>query len=98
MNFVASIFIKGALAKRAKRLAISVLPTPVGPIINIFFGVISSRNSSATRILRQRLRNAMATERLALDWPIMCLSSSLTISLGVIVLILFTLVTAGFSV
>jgi len=31
----------GALAKRARRRAISVLPTPVGPIIRMFFGVIS---------------------------------------------------------
>ena len=31
---------------RANRLAISVFPTPVGPIIKMFFGVISSRISS----------------------------------------------------
>ena len=36
MNFVASTFTNGALASFAKRRAISVLPTPVGPIIKIF--------------------------------------------------------------
>jgi hypothetical protein len=38
----------GALASRARRRAISVLPTPVGPIIRMFFGVISWRKGSAT--------------------------------------------------
>jgi hypothetical protein len=33
---------------------------------------------------RQRLRNAIATARLASAWPTMCLSSSWTISRGVI--------------
>ena len=32
---------KGARASFARRRAISVLPTPVGPIIRMFFGVIS---------------------------------------------------------
>ena len=51
---------KGALAIRARRLAISVFPTPVGPIIRIFLGVISVRSSaSSTCDLRQRLRKAM---------------------------------------
>ena len=34
----------GASARRARRRAISVLPTPVGPIIRMFFGVISPRS------------------------------------------------------
>ena len=34
---------KGALASFASRRAISVLPTPVGPIIRMFFGSTSSR-------------------------------------------------------
>jgi hypothetical protein len=75
---------KGALARRARRRAISVLPTPVGPIIRMFFGVISVRKGSATCMRRQRLRRAMATARLARDWPTMFLSSSETISAGVI--------------
>jgi len=74
----------GALASRARRRAISVLPTPVGPIIRMFFGVISWRSGSATCARRQRLRSAIATDFLALFWPTMCLSSSWTISCGVI--------------
>src|SRR5271155_2983351 len=75
---------KGALASRARRRAISVLPTPVGPIIRMFFGVISARRLSATWPRRQRLRKAIATARFAAFWPTMCLSSSSTISRGVI--------------
>src|SRR3974390_2980581 len=74
----------GALARRANRRAISVLPTPVGPIMRMFFGVISGRNDSSTCWRRQRLRRAIATARLADFWPTMCLSSSSTISRGVI--------------
>src|SRR5689334_10023636 len=74
---------KGALARRARRRAISVLPTPVGPIMSMFLGVISWRSGSSTCCRRQRLRNAMATARLARSCPTMCLSSSWTISCGV---------------
>src|SRR5579883_1535665 len=49
----------------------------------MFFGVISWRSGSGTCIRRQRLRRAMATARLAASWPMMCLSSSWTISRGV---------------
>ena len=54
--------------------------------MRMFFGVISSRISSSSCIRRQRLRKAMATARLAASWPMMCLSSSWTISLGVIMI------------
>src|SRR5215471_6971176 len=74
----------GAFASFASRRAISVLPTPVGPIIKMFFGVISPRSGSAICARRQRLRNAIATARFASAWPMMCLSSSSTISRGVI--------------
>src|SRR5690606_33702726 len=74
----------GAFASFASRRAISVLPTPVGPIMRMFFGVISLRSGSSICARRQRLRNAMATARLASCWPTMCLSSSSTISRGVI--------------
>src|SRR5450432_1017424 len=74
----------GASASFARRRAISVLPTPVGPIIMMFFGVISGRSDSTTCWRRQRLRRAIATARLAAFWPTMCLSSSSTISRGVI--------------
>src|SRR5688572_17261369 len=80
----------GASASFASRRAISVLPTPVGPIMRMFFGVISWRSGSSTRWRRQRLRNAIATARLAACWPMMCLSSSCTISCGVIPDILVT--------
>jgi len=83
VNFVASTLMNGALASRASRRAISVLPTPVGPIIRMFFGVISARSDSSTCMRRQRLRSAMATARFAAACPTMCLSSSWTISRGV---------------
>ncbi len=62
---------KGAWASFASRRAISVLPTPVAPIMMMFFGAISSRSSSDTCCLRQRLRSAIATARLASFWPTM---------------------------
>src|SRR6476661_7600835 len=74
---------KGASASFARRRAISVLPTPVGPIIRMFLGVISGRSFSSTCCRRQRLRRAIATARLASCWPTMCRSSSETISWGV---------------
>src|SRR4051812_15225839 len=72
----------GAPASFARRREISVLPTPVGPIIRIFFGSTSSRNLSSSCSRRQRLRSAMATARLASAWPTMKRSSSETISRG----------------
>src|SRR5690606_30868367 len=74
----------GAFASFASRRAISVLPTPVGPIMRMFFGVISLRSGSSICARRQRLRSAIATARFASSWPTMCLSSSSTISRGVI--------------
>src|SRR5262245_24223123 len=74
----------GACANFARRREISVLPTPVGPIIIIFFGAISSRKSSGTSCRRQRLRRAIATARLASLCPTIYRSSSETISRGVI--------------
>src|SRR5262245_27929559 len=74
----------GARASLASRRAISVLPTPVGPIIKMFFGVISLRSGSLICARRQRFRSAIATARFASCWPMMCLSSSSTISRGVI--------------
>src|SRR5438309_2226399 len=73
----------GHPASRARRRAISVFPTPVGPIIRMFFGVTSSIRSAANRRRRQRLRRAMATARLASAWPTTKRSSSETISRGV---------------
>src|SRR5690606_23778668 len=83
VNLVASTLTNGALTSRARRRAISVLPTPVGPIIKMFFGLISSRRPSGSFWRRQRLRKATATARLAAFWPTMYLSSSATISRGV---------------
>src|SRR3990167_9451757 len=74
----------GARASFASRRAISVLPTPVGPIMRMFFGVISLCSGSLICARRQRLRSAIATARFASCWPMMCLSSSSTISRGVI--------------
>jgi hypothetical protein len=66
VNLLTSTLTKGAPLSFASRLAISVLPTPVGPTMMMFFGEISSRIASATICRRQRLRIAMATARLAL--------------------------------
>src|SRR5690606_495034 len=76
----------GALASLARRRAISVLPTPVGPIMRIFLGWISWRRGSGTCWRRQRLRRATATDFFALFCPTIFLSSSDTISLGVMTL------------
>src|ERR1700676_1190400 len=72
----------GAAASFAKRRAISVLPTPVGPIIRIFFGSTSSRKEPVSCSRRQRLRSAIETARLASLWPTIKRSSSETISRG----------------
>src|SRR6201989_3204547 len=72
----------GAPARRASRREISVLPTPVGPIIRMFFGSTSSRSRSSSCMRRQRLRSAIATARLASPCPMMKRSSSETISRG----------------
>src|SRR5215213_682019 len=50
----------------------------------MFFGVISCRSGSGTCWRRHRLRSAIATARLAASCPTMFLSSSETISSGVI--------------
>src|SRR5688572_21435387 len=73
----------GDCASRASRRAISVLPTPVGPIIRMFFGVTSSAISCGSRCRRVRLRIAIATARFAPDCPMTYLSSSATIWRGV---------------
>src|SRR5438093_474646 len=62
---------KTEIARRLARLAISVLPTPVGPIMMMLFGMISSRISSGACARRQRLRTAMATAFFAASWPTM---------------------------
>jgi hypothetical protein len=71
VNFEASILRNGAWTSLASLRAISVLPTPVGPIMMMFFGMTSSRSSSDNRCRLQRFRSAMATARLALCWPMM---------------------------
>src|SRR3954464_3463844 len=73
----------GDRVSRARRRAISVLPTPVGPIIRMFFGAISSARSGASFWRRMRLRSAIATARFAAAWPTTYLSSSATIWRGV---------------
>src|SRR5690606_34189486 len=72
----------GAWASLASRREISVLPTPVGPIIRMFFGLTSARSSGASCWRRQRFLSATATARLASFWPTMLRSSSETISRG----------------
>src|SRR5262249_51130980 len=82
VNLVASTLMNGAPASLARRREISVLPTPVGPIIRMFFGSTSSRSFSSSCNRRHRLRSATATARLASTCPMMKRSSSDTISRG----------------
>ena len=63
-------------------LEISVFPTPVGPIIKIFFGNTSSFISPFKACLRHLFLKAIATALLALFCPTTNLSNSDTISLG----------------
>ena len=83
VNFDASTFMKGEFASFARRRAISVLPTPVGPIMMMFLGMTSSASSAGSFWRRMRLRSAMATARFAWFCPTTYLSSSRTISRGV---------------
>jgi hypothetical protein len=62
---------KGAWASLASRREISVFPTPVGPIMMMFLGAISSRSASGTRSRRQRFLSATATARFASRCPTM---------------------------
>ena len=61
----------GDCASRASRRAISVLPTPVGPIIRMFFGVTSSamsrRQPLAAHAVAQRDRHGALRLGLADD-------------------------------
>ena len=61
VNLDASTFTKGASAILASLRAISVLPTPVAPIIKMLLGMISVFRSPSTFIRLQRLRKAIAT-------------------------------------
>ena len=63
-------------------IEISVLPTPVGPIIRIFFGKTSFFISPLSACLRHLFLKATATAFFALFWPTTNLSNSETISLG----------------
>src|SRR5512135_793989 len=83
VNFDASTFMNGALASFDSLLAISVLPTPVGPIMMMFLGRTSSLRSGASLCLRHLFLNAIATAFFALSCPIINLFSSSTIFLGV---------------
>ena len=66
VNFVASTFTKGASANFASLLDISVLPQPVGPIISMFFGIISSLIEPDIFFLLHLFLNAIATDFFAL--------------------------------
>ena len=83
VNFEASIFRNGEFVSFASRRAISVFPTPVGPIMMMFLGMISSARSGVSFCRRIRLRSAIATARFAAFCPTTYLSSSATISRGV---------------
>ena len=83
VNLVASTLMKGAAASFANLLAISVLPTPVGPIISMFLGRTSSFNDPFICCLLHLFLRAIATDLLAVFCPTINLSNSETISLGV---------------
>jgi hypothetical protein len=57
--------IKGAFMREASLLAISVFPTPVGPIISMFLGATSSLMYSGSLCLLHLFLRAMATAFLA---------------------------------
>src|SRR5262249_22615350 len=97
VNLEASTLRKGASARRASPRAISVLPTPVGPIIRMFFGRISRPLSGESCWRRQRFRSATATARLARFWPMTYLASSATIWRGVRAAAFACPVSAAFS-
>ena len=78
----ASTFTKGASASLDNLLEISVFPTPVGPIIKIFFGKTSFFISPSSACLLHLFLKATATALLALFCPTTNLSNSETISLG----------------
>ena len=82
VNLVASTLMNGAWDSLAMRRAISVLPQPVGPIMRMFLGITSLRSSSLSWCLRQRLRRAIATARLASFCPTINLFSWSTTSRG----------------
>ena len=69
VNLLASTFRNGLPESRASRRAISVFPTPVGPIMRMFLGVTSAAISAGRRWRRMRLRMATATARLARACP-----------------------------
>lgn len=69
VNFVASTLTKGAFTRSARRRAISVFPTPVGPTMRIFFGATSLAISGARRLRRMRFLRAMATDFFAFSCP-----------------------------
>src|SRR3989304_2392050 len=73
---------KGLPDSIARRRAISVLPTPVGPIMRMFLGVISAATGGARRWRRTRLRSAIATARFAAPCPTTQRPSPATISRG----------------
>ena len=75
VNFDASTLMNGELSSFASLRAISVFPTPVGPIMMMFLGEISSPRSFETFWRRHRLRSAIATARLASFCPMMYWSS-----------------------
>src|SRR5688572_25148018 len=83
VNLLASTFRKGLAESFASRRAISVFPTPVGPIIRMFLGVTSAAISAGRRWRRMRFRIATATARLAAACPTTWRSSSATICRGV---------------
>ena len=82
VNLVASTFTNGASASLDSLLDISVFPTPVGPIIKIFFGKTSFFISPFRACLLHLFLKATATALFALFCPTTNLSNSDTISLG----------------
>ena len=80
---LASTFTNGRRIIVESRLAISVFPTPVLPIIRIFLGITSFCNSGVSCILLYLFRKATAIVFFAFFCPITYLSKNRTISFGV---------------
>jgi hypothetical protein len=67
VNFDASTLRNGDDERRASRRAISVFPTPVVPIMMMFFGMTSAARSGGSFCRRTRFRSAIATRAFRRD-------------------------------
>jgi hypothetical protein len=70
-ELVASTLTNGRLRERASRRAISVFPTPVGPIMMMFFGVDLVAQLAATLLPAPAVAERDGDRALGARWPTM---------------------------